>query len=182
MPIIEHMFDAKRVGERVRAALLAYPDPSGLTEDQAEAGFAQLQRISELVEAKRLRWLAELERRASYRQDGYLSAAAWLSDRFGLAAGQAGEGPDPNIAGASWTTRGRSILPRPIAWPATPRSCRWSWAAHPSPWMSGGEPRWCRQPCPGRSPSEIVGADFLGATGLTRGVKRTTSSIGPTEG
>ena len=33
-------------------ALDAYPeDPSSLTEDQARAGFAQLQRISEMVEA-----------------------------------------------------------------------------------------------------------------------------------
>jgi uncharacterized protein DUF222 len=70
--------------------LEAYPDdPSTLTDDQVEAGFADLQRMSEAVEAKRLRWLAELERRSSYSKDGHLSAAAWLSDRHGVAAGAA---------------------------------------------------------------------------------------------
>jgi hypothetical protein len=65
--------------------LAAFPDdPAALSHERAAAGFAQLQRISELVEAKRLRWLANQERRASYRQDGYLSAAAWLANRFGL--------------------------------------------------------------------------------------------------
>jgi uncharacterized protein DUF222 len=76
----------------VRAASAAFPDdPAALSHERAAAGFAQLQRISELVEAKRLRWLANQERRASYRQDGYLSAAAWLANRFGVAAGSAKE-------------------------------------------------------------------------------------------
>jgi uncharacterized protein DUF222 len=82
------MFDDTE--ERARRALSAYPnDPSSLSEEQAAAGFAQLQRISELVEAKRLRWLADQDRRASWRKDGHLSAAAWLADRFQVAAGAA---------------------------------------------------------------------------------------------
>ncbi len=85
------MFDLD-AGQRVKAALDLYPDdPSGLTEEQSAAGFAQLQRISEVVEAKRLRWLADQDRRASFRRDGYLSAAAWLADRFGVGAGSARE-------------------------------------------------------------------------------------------
>ncbi len=44
-----------------------------------------------MVEAKRLRWLADQDRRASYRRDGYLSSAAWLADRFKVAAGSAKE-------------------------------------------------------------------------------------------
>jgi hypothetical protein len=76
--------------KEVRAALEAYPDdPSRLSDEEAGAGFAQLQRISEMVEAKRLRWLADQDRRASFRRDGYLSSAEWLADRFGLARGTA---------------------------------------------------------------------------------------------
>jgi hypothetical protein len=86
------MFEVAKTEVRVRAALEAYPDdPSALPEDQASAGFAQLQRISEMVEAKRLRWLADQDRRASYRRDGYLSAATWLADRFKVPAGSAKE-------------------------------------------------------------------------------------------
>ena len=81
------MFDTT---QRVTAALEAYPDdPSGPTEDQAASGFAQLQRISEMVEAKRLRWLADQDRRASFRKDGYISSAVWLAHRFHVAAGSA---------------------------------------------------------------------------------------------
>ena len=84
------MFDADEAAGRVKAALEAYPDdPSGLGEDQAGAGFAQLQRISEMVEAKRLRWLADQDRRASCRRDGYLSTATWLAHRFQVAPGSA---------------------------------------------------------------------------------------------
>src|SRR5438552_15004729 len=75
---------------QVRAGLQAYPDdPALLSTDEVEAGFADLQRLSEALEAMRLRWLAEVERRASYRRDGYLSSSAWLSDRFGIATGAA---------------------------------------------------------------------------------------------
>jgi hypothetical protein len=84
------MFDPQKAARRVQDALEAYPeDPSELAEEQAAEGFAQLQRISELVEAKRLRWLADQDRRASHRRDGYLSTAAWLADRFQVGAGSA---------------------------------------------------------------------------------------------
>jgi hypothetical protein len=84
------MFDPRETAGRLQAALDAYPDdPSGLTDKVATAGFAQLQRFSERLEAKRLRWLADQDRRSSYRKDGYLSAPAWLSDRFGVGAGAA---------------------------------------------------------------------------------------------
>jgi hypothetical protein len=70
--------------------LEAYPDhPSALSDEQLESGFADLQHLSEAVEAKRLAWLAELDRRGTYRKDGYLSPAAWLADRFRVAAGVA---------------------------------------------------------------------------------------------
>ena len=82
------MFDVN--AEATWRSLDAYTDdPSSLSDRQVESGFAELQRMSEAVEAKRLRWLAELDRRGSFRRDGYLSAAAWLSDRFGVGAGAA---------------------------------------------------------------------------------------------
>jgi hypothetical protein len=80
------MFAEQEREKPIRLCLDAFTDdPSGLSIDRVEAGFVELQRLSQAVEAKRLRWLAELEKRASYRRNGYLSSAAWLSDRFGLA-------------------------------------------------------------------------------------------------
>jgi hypothetical protein len=76
--------------DRVKEGLAGYPDdPSRLADAEAAEGFAQLQRISELVEAKRLRWLGDQDRRASWRADGYLSSAAWLADRFRVSHGAA---------------------------------------------------------------------------------------------
>lgn len=70
--------------------MAAYPDdPSGLAEDAAAVGFAQLQGFSEALEAKRLAWLADQDRRGSFRRDGYLTAPAWLAHQFGVAAGTA---------------------------------------------------------------------------------------------
>jgi hypothetical protein len=46
-------------------------------------------REAERVETKRLRWLPDQHRRASFRKDGYLSSAAWLADRFKMSAGSA---------------------------------------------------------------------------------------------
>jgi hypothetical protein len=80
---IEHVFQVA-TSTRALSGLEAFPDDlSTLTDEQVEAGFADLERLSEAVEAKRLRWLAELDRRGSYRRNGYLTAAAWLSDRHG---------------------------------------------------------------------------------------------------
>ncbi len=64
-------------------------DPTQLDDQALESGFAALNRAYEALGAKRMRWLAEVDRRAAYRRDGHLSAAAWLSDRFGVAAGTA---------------------------------------------------------------------------------------------
>jgi len=48
-----------------------------------------LQRIRAAVEAKRLAYLAALERAGIHRRDGHVSTAAWIADRFGEAAGMA---------------------------------------------------------------------------------------------
>lgn len=112
------MFDAAQAQRRVTEALEIFPDdPSGPTEDRAAGGFAQLQRMAELVEAKRLRWLADQDRRASFRRDGYLSSAAC--------------GP----TGSRWRLarpRSRSGWPRP--WRRCPRSGRRSLRER---WTSG---------------------------------------------
>jgi len=41
--------------------------------------------FAELLEAERLRRLAEIDRRRIFARDGHLSAASWLVDRFRMA-------------------------------------------------------------------------------------------------
>src|SRR6266550_4927470 len=84
------MFEAGETEDGVRTSLRGFPDdPSRVSSDQLEQGFSSLQRLSQEVGAKRLRWLAEVERRGCFRKDGYLSGSAWLADRFRLGAGAA---------------------------------------------------------------------------------------------
>ena len=59
------------------------------TSDQAlEGDFSELHRAAAVLEAERLRRLAEIHRRQSHRRDGYLSTSSWLVDRhrFGWTA------------------------------------------------------------------------------------------------
>jgi hypothetical protein len=68
----------------------AHPDdPSRLNDAQLEAAFGEVHRAWQAIDGKRLRYLAEIERRATYRKDGYPTSAAWLAARFGVAAGAA---------------------------------------------------------------------------------------------
>jgi hypothetical protein len=60
-----------------------------LPDAQVEQDFAELQVAVEALEAERLRRLAEIDRRRLVERDGHLSTAAWLADRFGVAAGVA---------------------------------------------------------------------------------------------
>jgi hypothetical protein len=60
-----------------------------LPDARLEEDFAELQRASELIDAERLRRLAEIERRGSYQRDGHLSAASWLASTFKVAWGTA---------------------------------------------------------------------------------------------
>ncbi len=53
--------------------------------------FAQLHQAGEAIEAERLRWLGEIERRGLHRSDGYVSTRTWLADRFRVASGTAKE-------------------------------------------------------------------------------------------
>src|SRR5438552_17198493 len=63
-----------------------------LPDARAEEDFAEVQRASELLEAERLRRLADLERRRAFERDGHLSAASWLANTYkggwGAAGGQ----------------------------------------------------------------------------------------------
>jgi hypothetical protein len=60
-----------------------------LPDGRLEEDFAELQRASEVIDAERLRRLAEIERRGSYQRDGHLSAASWLASTFKVAWGTA---------------------------------------------------------------------------------------------
>jgi hypothetical protein len=62
---------------------------SELPDARLEEDFAELQRAAELIDAERLRRLAEIDRRGTFRRDGHLSAAAWLASTFKVAWGTA---------------------------------------------------------------------------------------------
>jgi hypothetical protein len=85
------MFARANDGEStILDALEGYPDDvSALSLNRLEESYAELHRIRAAVEAKRMRYLAALERAGVHRRDGYVSAAAWVADRFGEAAGAA---------------------------------------------------------------------------------------------
>jgi hypothetical protein len=63
----------------------------GLPDARIEEDFAELHRAGELLEAERLRRLAEIDRRGLFTRDGHLSAASWLATRFRVAWGVARE-------------------------------------------------------------------------------------------
>ena len=78
------MSELRSAVEGMRFETLAEQPDARLEED-----FAELQRAAELIDAERLRRLAEIERRGTYRRDGHLSAASWLASTFKVAWGTA---------------------------------------------------------------------------------------------
>jgi hypothetical protein len=70
----------------LRSALddLASEDLSFLTDEELGSDFAELHRACQVMEAERLRRLADIARRGPFARDGYLSTASWLSERFHL--------------------------------------------------------------------------------------------------
>jgi hypothetical protein len=66
-------------------------DVKSVGDAELMEGFSELHRAGAAIEAERLRWLAEVERRGLHRRDGHLSVKAWLADRFRMAAGAAKE-------------------------------------------------------------------------------------------
>jgi hypothetical protein len=60
-----------------------------LPDARIEEDFAELHRAIELLEAERLRRLAEIDRRRLYERDGHLSTASWLASCHQVAWGTA---------------------------------------------------------------------------------------------
>src|SRR6266540_5249057 len=73
----------------LRSALdeVAALDFAELPDGRLEEEFADLQHAMRILEAQHLRCLAEIDRRASFQADGYLSTASWLQHRFRGGAG-----------------------------------------------------------------------------------------------
>ncbi|MBA3690555.1 MAG: DUF222 domain-containing protein [Actinobacteria bacterium] len=78
------MSELRSVVEALRAETL--PE---LPDARIEEEFTELQRSLELLEAERLRRLAEIDRRRLFERDGHLSAASWLAVRHRMAWGTA---------------------------------------------------------------------------------------------
>jgi hypothetical protein len=76
---------------RSAVEMLRADNLADLPDVRIEEDFAELQRAAELIDAERLRRLAEIERRGLYTHDGHLSAASWLASRFKMAWGTARE-------------------------------------------------------------------------------------------
>jgi len=68
----------------LRSALdeVAQLDFAELADARLEEEFAELQHANRVLEAVRLRCLAEIDRRASFQANGFISTASWLADRF----------------------------------------------------------------------------------------------------
>ena len=73
-------------GTELRSALdaLRAEDLHVVPDERLEADFTELQRAAQVLEAERLRRLAEIHRRQSHRRSGFLSTASWLVDRHRL--------------------------------------------------------------------------------------------------
>jgi hypothetical protein len=80
------MSELRSAIEELRSEVLA-----DLPDARIEEDFAELQRAADLLEIERLRRLAEIDRRATFRRDGHLSAASWLASTFKVAWGTARE-------------------------------------------------------------------------------------------
>ncbi len=75
----------------LRSALeeLSSEDLSTLGDAAVEDGFAELVLAARAIEAERLRWLREIDRRGTWAADGFLSTASWVKARFHEAGGDA---------------------------------------------------------------------------------------------
>ena len=57
-------------------------DVAGIDDEGLEAEFEELDRASDVIHAKRLRVLSEIEHRGTYARDGHLSLTSWLAQRY----------------------------------------------------------------------------------------------------
>jgi hypothetical protein len=83
------MFEQKIGSIQLEIEQLRSRDIRRLADRELEAGFTQLQRVAEMLEAERARWLAEIDRRRTFAADGHLSTTSWLIDRFGASGAAA---------------------------------------------------------------------------------------------
>jgi hypothetical protein len=77
----------------LRSALdeLRTTDLGTMSDQQVEDGLVEIIGASESLEAEKLRWLAEMDRRRSFTKQGSLSAASWLATRAGMGSATARE-------------------------------------------------------------------------------------------
>src|SRR6266508_4219332 len=96
----------------LRSALdeVAALDFAELPDGRLEEEFAELQHAMRILEAQHLRCLAEIDRRASFQADGYLSTASWLRHRFRGGAGSARDQVRTARALGDMPRRGRRSL------------------------------------------------------------------------
>ena len=68
----------------LRSALeeILTPAVAELDDDGLESEFEALARAADVIYARRLRLLGEIERRGTYARDGHVSLTAWLAGRF----------------------------------------------------------------------------------------------------
>jgi hypothetical protein len=78
------MSELRSVIDQLRSDVLAE-----LPDGRIEEDFSELQRAVDLLEAERLRRLAEIDRRRLFERDGHLSAASWLARVFRMGWGAA---------------------------------------------------------------------------------------------
>jgi hypothetical protein len=64
-------------------------DLAFLSDRELEADFAELERAAHALYVEQARRLAEIQRRETWRSDGYLSTVSWLADRFHTSSGVA---------------------------------------------------------------------------------------------
>jgi hypothetical protein len=86
--MVEHMFDVEG-GLRADVEGLRSEDVRSLSDDELTAQLVALHRAAASLEAERLRRVAEVDRRRSFRAQGYPSATALLVDTLRVDGGTA---------------------------------------------------------------------------------------------
>ncbi len=110
------MSELRSALEGLRSESLAEQPDARIEED-----FAELQRAGELLEAERLRRLAEIDRRRLFERDGHLSAASWLASRFMVGWGVARD--HVRVAERSSRCAPRERRSRPVRSPCPACGC-----------------------------------------------------------
>jgi hypothetical protein len=82
---IERMFESDATNLRAAVGALVGEDLSQRSSEALEEDLDECQRAAEVLEAERLRRLAELDRRRPYFRDGHLSTSSWFAQRYHVA-------------------------------------------------------------------------------------------------